>query len=80
MPPGQVHEVVALKAQLVAELLPHLLVQGQDHRHLGTLGGQRRREGTGHVRQSAGLTERDSLAGRIQNLHKVLLFTKKSIS
>ena len=80
VPPGQVHKVIALEAQLIAELLFHLLVQGQDHRHLGALGGQSRRERACHVRQSAGFTEGNSLAGRIQNLHKVLLFITNSIS
>ena len=76
--PGQVHIVVAQEVQLVAELFLHLLVHGQDHGHLGALGGQGGRQGAGHVGQSAGFAEGHSLTGRIQDLHKILLFNQYS--
>ena len=70
MPPGQVHEVVALEFQLVAEALLHPLVQGQHHGYLGALFRQGRGQRAGHIRQAAGLAKGDSLTGRVQNLHK----------
>ena len=65
VPPGQVHVVIALEIQPVAELLLHLLVQGQHHRHLRALGRQGRGQGARHIRQAPGLTKRDRLTGRI---------------
>ena len=63
--PGQVHIVIALEGQLAAEPLPHLLVQGQHHRHLRALGRKGLRQGTRHIRKAPGLAERHRLAGRI---------------
>ena len=70
VPPGQVHEVVALEFQLAAEALLHPLVHRQHHSYLGTLLSQGRGQRTGHIRQAAGLAKGDSLTGRVQNLHK----------
>ena len=63
--PGQVHIVVAEEVQLMAVALPHLLVQGQHHRHLCTAGRQGRRQRARHIRQAAGFAKRHRLAGRI---------------
>ena len=75
VPPGQIHIIVAQECQLVSKFFSDPPVQRQDHSGLGSLLRQSGRQGTGYVCQSAGFTEGNGLAGRIQNLHILLLLS-----
>ena len=74
MPPRQVHIVIAKEIQLIAVLRPHPVIKRQDHGDLRALFRQRRGEGTGHIRETAGFTKRDGLTGYVQNLHTLSPF------
>ena len=68
--PGEIDEIVALKFQLAAKAFPNPPVQGKYHGNFCTLLGQSGRQGTGHIRQTAGFAKGNRLAGCIQDFHK----------
>ena len=68
--PGEVDEIIAFKFQLAAKAFPDPPVQGKYHSDFCTLLGQSGRQGTSHVRQTAGFAKGNRLAGCIQDFHK----------